>query len=355
MEQLNLLVNAGHNPSSLARQMVRYLRNALMAKLGGEETELLQISADERARAARTALLFTEEELTRNLQIVLRTFDDLNYRQEQRFHLELGLLKLIHAQRLLPIEELLSGVVGSSGARNPAAHGVPRSNASPHPSPAASSSRPPAASAPAAPSISPIRPGGWSPASSPKQSADESGPVAEMERPSPYPRPSLPLATPATGYASHAQRSPKARWPRLLRPPRRAISLPLPPSTRSATPSAPRSSPPVTTQPRNCSAPAHGCSTAPACASKYLGWAKRCSALTVNAAAEKIIRQELQRLGAPARFMVVPGEASAQAAAPMAAPLAGSIQEAALAHPLVQRAKEIFKAEVRSVVDLRQK
>ena len=62
MEQLNLLVNAGHSPSSLARQMVRYLRNALMAKLGGEQTELLQISGDERARAARTALLFTEEE-----------------------------------------------------------------------------------------------------------------------------------------------------------------------------------------------------------------------------------------------------------------------------------------------------
>src|SRR5208282_6742007 len=95
---------------------VRYLRNALMAKLGGEQTELLQISADERARAARTALLYTEEELTRNLQIVLRTFDDLNYRQEQRLHLELGLLKLIHAQRLLPIEELLSGVASGSGA-----------------------------------------------------------------------------------------------------------------------------------------------------------------------------------------------------------------------------------------------
>ena len=39
----------------------------------------------------------------------------------------------------------------------------------------------------------------------------------------------------------------------------------------------------------------------------------------------------------------------------MAAPLAGSIQEAALANPLVQRAREIFKAEVRTVVDLRQK
>ena len=124
MEQFNVLVNAGHSPSSLARQMVRYLRNTLMAKLGGEQTELLQISGDERARAARTALLFTEEEITRNLQIVLRTFDDLNYRQEQRFHLELGLLKLIHAQRLLPIEELLSGASGGSSARGAATSSV---------------------------------------------------------------------------------------------------------------------------------------------------------------------------------------------------------------------------------------
>jgi DNA polymerase-3 subunit gamma/tau len=73
----------------------------------------------------------------------------------------------------------------------------------------------------------------------------------------------------------------------------------------------------------------------------------------VNAAAEKIIRQELQRVGAPARFMVVPGEGTAQAAAVSSVPLAGSIQETALAHPLVQRAREIFKAEIRSVVDLR--
>ena len=125
MNQLSVLLNAGHSPSSLARQMVRYLRNALMAKLGGEQTELLQTSTDERARAARTALLFTEEELTRNLQIVLRTFDDLNYRQEQRFHLELGLLKLIHAQRLLPLEELLSGAASGASLRGPATSAPP--------------------------------------------------------------------------------------------------------------------------------------------------------------------------------------------------------------------------------------
>jgi DNA polymerase-3 subunit gamma/tau len=85
------------------------------------------------------------------------------------------------------------------------------------------------------------------------------------------------------------------------------------------------------------------------------GLGKKMLALTVNPAAEKIIRQELQRLGAPARFLVVPGEGTGLPAAPLAAPLAGSIQEAALTNPLVQQAREIFRAEVRSVVDLRQK
>jgi DNA polymerase-3 subunit gamma/tau len=92
---------------------------------------------------------------------------------------------------------------------------------------------------------------------------------------------------------------------------------------------------------------------------EVVGMGKKMVALTINAAAEKIIRQELQRLGAPTRFLVVPSEAAGQenpqAAAPMLTPLAGSIQEAALANPLVQRAKELFNAEVRSVVDLRQK
>lgn len=82
------------------------------------------------------------------------------------------------------------------------------------------------------------------------------------------------------------------------------------------------------------------------------GIGKKMLGLTVNAAAEKIIRQELQRLGGPARFMVVPGEGVAATSA-VTAPAAGSIQQSALEHPMVQRAKEIFNAEVRSVVDLR--
>lgn len=84
------------------------------------------------------------------------------------------------------------------------------------------------------------------------------------------------------------------------------------------------------------------------------GIGKKMLSLTVNAAAEKIIRQELQKLGGPARFMVIPGEGAASTSA-VVAPVAGSIQQAALENPMVQRAREIFNAEVRSVVDLRSK
>jgi DNA polymerase-3 subunit gamma/tau len=102
------LISEGHNPVHFARQMVRFLRNAVVAKVAGQESSLLQISTDERARVTRVAQLFSEEDLTRHLQIMLRTHSELGYRQEQRFHLELGLLKMAHAQRLLPLEQLLS-------------------------------------------------------------------------------------------------------------------------------------------------------------------------------------------------------------------------------------------------------
>jgi len=341
MEQLNLLVNAGHSPSSLARQMVRYLRNTLMAKLGGEQTELLQISGDERARAVRTALLFTEEELTRNLQIVLRTFDDLNYRQEQRFHLELGLLKLIHAQRLLPIEELLSGVSGGvSAGRSAAAPSAPRSSSSPSPAP--SRPAPPPA---AAPSISPFGSAGGSWSAGPSNSATKpdaglkmesaGGPVATMERPATVP---VAVAVIAAEAATPSAGAPS------MEALRHAIGTALVNAEHSSAAQLLGS----------------GAWTLDGASLRIEvpGMGKKMLALTVNAVAEKIIRQELQRLGAPARFLVVPGEGSvgtAQAQAPVAAPLAGSIQEAALGNPLVQRAQEIFKAEVRSVVDLRQK
>jgi DNA polymerase III subunit gamma/tau len=352
MEQLHVLLNAGHSSLSLARQMVRYLRNALMAKLGGAETELLQISADERARAARTAALFTEEEITRNLQIVLRTFDDLNFRQEQRFHLELGLLKLVHAQRLLPLEEFLSGV----------AAGVPVKSAAPA-KPAGSMVSGPAKSAPvantpaAAPSLSPFGgSGSWGSGPTMKQSgATAVSSVAAVALPK----------EPATEPV-------KSPMPFLVGAavPEEAVEEAPAPVVKQETASVPGDAPGVDALRgavvqgladggHNSAATLLGAANwvldAGNLRIEVAGLGKKMLALTVNQAAEKIIRAELQKVGGPGRFMVVPGEGGAAGAPVAAVPLAGSIQEEAMNHPLVQRAKEIFNAEVRSVVDLRQK
>ena len=108
------LIGEGHSPTHFARQLVRFLRNVTVAKIAGKDSGLLQVSSDERARVSRIAELFSEEDLTRHLQIMLRTHGELGYRQEQRFHLELGLLKMAHAQRLLPLEQLLSDAAASA-------------------------------------------------------------------------------------------------------------------------------------------------------------------------------------------------------------------------------------------------
>jgi DNA polymerase-3 subunit gamma/tau len=141
----NQLLDAGNSPAQLARQFVRYLRNCVIAKIAGIGVdgagadgvagELLQISADEQRRAGRSAALFSEEELTRFLQVMLRTFDELGYRQEQRFHFELGLLKLVHLRRLLPIEEVLSQFPVGGGSRPGPGVATARTVSSPAPGP----------------------------------------------------------------------------------------------------------------------------------------------------------------------------------------------------------------------------
>ncbi len=341
MNQLNTLLNAGNSPSTIARQLVRYLRNTLMAKLGGEQTELLQISADERSRAARTAILFNEEELTRALQIVLRTFDDLNYRQEQRFHLELGLLKLIHAQRLLPVEELLSGVAqGRTLSSSPTAT---RSSSAPSSSSSTAAART-APQAPSAPSISPFA------STSPTPTAHRSNVV--------------PIAPPAAAQITAAyseNQTPTdgslARAPELTE---RSTPSPAPAnidsirdSVAQALDTAGHSTAATLAGNGRWSQDGNNLRIEVAARTRMIG-------LTFNAEAEKIIRKQLQSIGAPTRFLILPGDgltsdASTNASSDASKAPRGSIQQAALAHPLVQQAQSLFNAEVRGVLDLREK
>ena len=169
LRTIDRLLVEGQSAQHFAKQMLRFLRNALVAKVAGSDSQVLQISSDERARVARVAERFSEEDLSRFMQIMLRTHGELGYKQEQRYLLELGLLKLVHAQRLLPLEELLSGEVSqdkTGGARS----AVRSSSASPRAT-TASTSR---ASIPARP------------ASAPEPASSRETAASPFSRPSPF-------------------------------------------------------------------------------------------------------------------------------------------------------------------------
>jgi len=91
------------------------MRNLLIAKVCGADSDLIAATADQRPALAKAASLFSEEDLTRFFQILLQTDDDLRRKPDPRVHLEMGLLRLINAARLAPLEELLTEIKSGTG------------------------------------------------------------------------------------------------------------------------------------------------------------------------------------------------------------------------------------------------
>ncbi len=115
------LIGEGQNLQHFCREAIRHFRNLLVSLVCGADSDLVAARADERARLAEQAARFSEEDLTRFFNILLITDEDLRRKPDPRLHLELGLLKLVNAQRLAPLEEILADLRGgNSGAKTPA-------------------------------------------------------------------------------------------------------------------------------------------------------------------------------------------------------------------------------------------
>jgi DNA polymerase III subunit gamma/tau len=369
MEELNRLLNAGNSPSQMARQLVRYLRNCLMAKLGGEHTELLQISGDERARTARTATLFGEEDLTRFLQVMLRTFDELNYRQEPRLHLELGLMKLVHLQRLLPLEQILSGLTGAGpvAARPLATIAASKSSSTLRPvSPAPALQAPaPVAQTPRPTQPQPSKPPALSPFELDRQRklSDEdnaeqgrstvaplASKTAVAEEPEAVPQPATlpaPLLVPLVVEDEIVEAAPSASGAVEIHAAGRDLN-----SLRATVREA------LDEQGHNTAASLLGAGRwkldEEGAIQVEVGVKKTMLGLTMNDEAWKIVREALRQAGATQKMTVVPGESIEPAAASTRTWSRDSIEAVALGNPLVRQAQELFQAEVRSVLDLRE-
>jgi DNA polymerase-3 subunit gamma/tau len=368
------LLDAGNGAPQLARQFVRYLRNSIVAKVTGLSpdadatgiaADLLQISPEERHRAARSAALFTEEDLSRFLAIMLRTFDELGYRQEQRFHLELGLLKLVHVQRLVPIEELLSQL-----GTNPA----PRPNTTPSAIPARTLGAPSSATA----------------SPSPKVGASSTAPrTAPTPPPSPFesdrtrkvptasinvqPEPVRSEPTPTAGSmalasapiaeapAVEVQSGPQLVVPSIIVPPVPAVAAESSfaadvdlESLQSALVSAlaaVKGQQSASEQIEDSTLKLNGNTL-----EIHTTLSKTMLPVVLNADAERTMKGVLRDQSNSLILKLIPGAPTAAAGPKKPRQAAsGSVAEMAEKHPMVQEARRLFSAEISNVIDLRDK
>jgi DNA polymerase III subunit gamma/tau len=184
------LIAEGQNLQHFCRESIRHFRNLLLTRVCGVDSPLVAAPEDERPRLVEQAALFSEEDLTRFFNVLLTTDDDLRRKPDPRLHLELGLLRLINAQRLAPLEEVLAEF---RGERSGGQHGKTRVTQAATVSSAAGSSYPsPASGSPggaAAARMAPVKP--ISPSATPTAT-----PRGESTSPGP-----LPLASPVPASA----------------------------------------------------------------------------------------------------------------------------------------------------------
>jgi DNA polymerase-3 subunit gamma/tau len=119
------LENNGQSLQHFSRELSRYWRNLLVAKITGKPSRLIAASEAEQQAFLKTADLFSEEDLTRYLNLTLDLYKTLQYSLQPRLHLELGLIKLVQAGKLKSIEQAIAELGTSAAAVNvsPAAGG----------------------------------------------------------------------------------------------------------------------------------------------------------------------------------------------------------------------------------------
>jgi DNA polymerase-3 subunit gamma/tau len=325
LEIVDELERNGKNLQHFARELARYLRNLLVARISAADNalgaRLIAASPAQRQRMGEIAAQFSEEDLTRYLQLTLDIFRDLQFSLQPRFHLEIGLVRLVQAGRLLPIEQALAGLSSESA---PSPQPISRVGAKPPlepKSPPAVKRTPDAAGTPAA------------------------APAPARTGPSPFdldrarkaaPRPTEPQSSGAIGVATQPEPEPIAvgDWRQQLHSALMELGLPF---TADAIENA---------------------RVAETGGELQIFTAKSYSLALRLEDLNKAVKLISSR---PMRIKVLIGEAGSETVTPLAAPTAKAPSAAedeattrALANPEVQRFREVFGGEIRKVRNLKE-
>ena len=120
------VVSRGYDLRNLCRELMVFVRGLLVVKAVGFDQELVQMPAEESEAIVALAESFSEQDLIRFFSLLVKTEQDIRLSSQPRFHLEIGLMKLVQATRLYMIEDALAriadlqsrlGVSGTAPAR----------------------------------------------------------------------------------------------------------------------------------------------------------------------------------------------------------------------------------------------
>ena len=102
------VTSEGRHVQHFCGELVRYFRNLLVLKVAGTDSRLVALGPHERSRVSQYLEYFSQEDLTRYINLLLDLYRDLQHAAQPRFRLEVGLLKLVYAGRLQPLEKVLA-------------------------------------------------------------------------------------------------------------------------------------------------------------------------------------------------------------------------------------------------------
>jgi DNA polymerase-3 subunit gamma/tau len=115
LERVGQLATEGYELAHFCGELTRFVRDLMVGRSCGADSALLQVPSDQRREIGELVGRFSEEDLSRFFNILLRAESEMRYALAPRFHLELALVKMVHARRLASLESLLSGLSATAG------------------------------------------------------------------------------------------------------------------------------------------------------------------------------------------------------------------------------------------------
>jgi DNA polymerase-3 subunit gamma/tau len=105
LEIIEIVVDQGLNIQQYVRECIGRIRDVLVLKLG--LAEKIIAGATEKKELATRAAAFSEQDLIRFFDMLLRIESDLRWTSQPRFHLEIGFVKMAKVGHVRDIEEVL--------------------------------------------------------------------------------------------------------------------------------------------------------------------------------------------------------------------------------------------------------